>query len=124
MLSPTNRPQQSVQSLFLLEDGKTDRLPARGAMRSFKNWRVSEKCLEICLEAVNGVLRYARGRDAYSTIRGYVYQVERTLRRWMDLGDNHAMFALRVGTQARNLSQPGRHSDSLPENSFTPFRIE
>jgi hypothetical protein len=29
-----------------------------------------------------------RDRDAYSTIRGYVYQVDLTIRRWMDLGDN------------------------------------
>ena len=29
-----------------------------------------------------------RDRDAYSTIRGFVYQVDLTIRRWMDLGDD------------------------------------
>jgi hypothetical protein len=36
----------------------------------------------------DGVYVLPRDRDAYSTIRGFVYQVDLTIRRWMDLGDD------------------------------------
>lgn len=32
-----------------------------------------------------GAYTLPRDRDAYTTIRGYVFQVDRTLRRWLDL---------------------------------------
>src|SRR5262249_33867148 len=32
-----------------------------------------------------------RDRDAFATIRGYVYQVDLSLRRWLDLGENQQL---------------------------------
>jgi hypothetical protein len=38
----------------------------------------------------NAVYALPRDRDAYSTFRGFVYQVDLTIRRWMELDvDQH-----------------------------------
>lgn len=52
----------------------------------------SNLVIELRIEAkmADCVYILPRDRDAYSTIRGFVYQVDLTIRRWMDLGsDQH-----------------------------------
>ncbi|MQA89238.1 MAG: hypothetical protein GEU90_03230 [Gemmatimonas sp.] len=39
----------------------------------------------------NRVLKLARDRDAYATIRGFVYQVDLTILRWLDLAEDEVL---------------------------------
>lgn len=49
-------------------------------------------------------LRVRRGRDAFATIRGFVYQVELTILRWLELGNQEAL-ELERGEDIDKISQ-------------------
>ena len=94
----TSSPLHSLVSRELTKTGETSGYSNR--------WLCRDSCVELLVvkyavgnqrvdAMLGGVMQFGyrppRDRDAYATIRGYVYQIDRTVDRWLALGDGDCL---------------------------------